>query len=69
MSESDEYDEGLEMKDEVDDSTTLSIHQEGLRKENLVWKGSVLSTVSQKKGRLIAIWILLGACITNTELC
>lgn len=69
MSESDEYDEGLEMKDEVDDSTTLSMHQEGLRKENLVWKGSVLSTVSQKKGRLIAIWILLGACITNTELC
>ncbi|XP_039121168.1 uncharacterized protein LOC120257928 [Dioscorea cayenensis subsp. rotundata] len=52
MSESDEYDEDLEMEDEVDDSTTLSMYQEGLRKENLVRKGSVLSTMSQKKGRL-----------------
>lgn len=52
MSESDEYDEDLEMEDDVDDSTILSMYQEGLRIENLVRKGSVLSTMSQKKGRL-----------------
>lgn len=40
------------MEDEVEDSTTLSMYQEGLRKKNLVRKGNALSTISQKKGRL-----------------
>lgn len=52
MSESEDSDGDMDMTDEVEDSTTLSKFQEGLRKEVLARKGCTLLMSSQKKGRI-----------------
>lgn len=50
--DSDESDQDMVLTDEIEDSTTLSSFQEGIRKEILARKGVSLQRLSQKKGRL-----------------
>lgn len=52
MSESNDEDEDMDTTEEVEDSTTLSKFQEGIRKETLAKKGGSLPSASQKKGRI-----------------
>lgn len=51
MEESKDYEDDVEMSNEVDDLTILRKFQEGLQIESLAQKGSILPLITQKKGR------------------